>query len=496
VTEARLNTFKAVLDNKEENQNYREEILVRRESELEEKLSTYDALSSDINKLKQAQSGGHQVGDYDEDDHDVCPISLCSIPISNMSKAETVAHIRTHLDKDLAPAFVLPLENAHGDRCNHDISLKDDGFDLTVHYNHKLSEDEQETAKDNVSKTLRASIQAARLQADSNVAFIKTRSHLLITPKTPPPPFSAGKAKTTAPEKNAFTSALTHHVSADAWEVMAAMGSTQPPQVSSDGSTSIRDTQAKEQTFVGTDGVERAEAEALAELAPPLPQGGDEAVGTRAARKARDALAAARKRRASVSEQVYKPPREDDSTAEESDVAEPPPNKKGRPAKVAPVKAAPVKAAPVKLATVTNKKRKQSPVETESVSTRKKRVTASKSKIAKKVLAGMDSDEEDGHATEKKARAVKSSPVKMAPSGSKKRKQVAVEEELTVTKKSLRNAPSSAPAKKKPKKAEEEEETEEAEEAATVGELNSKSTRARRRRKKTRLSGGRGPAKI
>ena len=279
-SEGMLNALKATIDNKEQGLDAREEMLVLREADARAKLSTYDNLKSEIEGLKQSRPGRH----YTE-------------------------------------SFLCPLENSHGVRCNRFISLKDDAFDVTIHYDHKLSEHEQQDVEDTVNEKLRATIQAAQRQVASDTAFIGARSHLLSANPTSAPTTSARTAKTTAMEVT--SEPLQHHRPTHQLSTAKHLSLT----------PGRRDQEQRPPTVVEIQSRESAKT-------------------------------AARRRRASVSEQVYKPLVEEESSAE-SDVP-PPPKKKGRPAKVGPVTSA-------ETSQVTARKRKQPDVEEELPVISKKR---------------------------------------------------------------------------------------------------------------------------
>lgn len=375
-------------------------MLVMRENDVREKLSNYDGMKSEIERLKPTPPGLHH-----------------------------------------AESFLCPLENAYGNRCNCFISLKDDGFDITVHYNHKLSDDEQEAAQDRVNEKLRATIRAAQRQVASDVAFIGKRGHMSAITSSTAATTSPQTTKNTAPTKDAAEALVQHHRTPRS-PAAATTPSVSPGLWNQDKSIVFGRPATSEDIRI-----REARLKSIAQGAERR----DAAVTTRGARAAGEAPAAVRKRRASVSEQVYKPLGEDDSTAE-SDVPRPPLKKKGRPAK-----AVPVKAAPTKVASATSNNRNQLQA-AEVVSVTKKKAPA---------------------------KAVLMKPTKTTPGASKKRKQANEEEEFTVTKKSLRNAATAAPVKKKLKKAED-----------TVVVETSKSAIGSRKRRRTRLSGGRGPSRV
>ena len=272
-------------------------MLVRRETEAEQKLSTFDALNLELTKLKQAQSSNQIPTNYDDNNH-VCPVPDCSLPITGMTAVETVAHTRTHTDTELAPPFTCPLESASGDRCNHLVSLKDDAFDFTVHYQHKLFEDQQETVRDNVSGLLRASIELAREQNESNKAFIQKRAHLLgsDTPKIPPPRKNFGQ---TLPDRSLYCSPIRSRT-------ITTSGSLSLPQGT--------------HRFETAGGEEMTLEETLDKLPPNtllLTDGSkDSAAATRTTIIAQEKLARPRKRHIPVSDKSYKEVDLDESESE------------------------------------------------------------------------------------------------------------------------------------------------------------------------------------
>jgi hypothetical protein len=394
--------LKAAIDKKEQDLNAREATLVLRENDALETVSTYGSLILEIEGSKGAQPGRHH-----------------------------------------AESFLCPLENIKGERCNRFISLKDDGFDITVHYEHKLSEDEQEVLQDTVNEKLRAAIQAAQHQVASDTAFIRERSHLLSASRPSAPTTSTQTAKITASRKDAVqTSAQQHHhphspVIAKTPSLTPNVSNQELPTVSG-SATTADDLRTRE--------LARTE----------VADGNEAAVTTTGLRKARDAVATARRRRISVSEKVFKPLREEESSSE-SDVPPPPLKKKGRRGKQFPAKTAPVGTSPV-----TSNKRKQTHDEEEVPVTPKKKSPA----IVPPV---------------KRLRAIPAA----------ERKKAEAEEKFTITKNSLRRVTTSSPPRSSAKKIGKAEPAKD----SVVVETPKSATRGRKRRK-TRLSGGRGPSRV
>jgi hypothetical protein len=175
--DARLNARKVYIDGRDRDQTAREEALNFREENLKNQQATYDALKLQVDKL-QAQSH--------EDDIDVpaCPYPQCATEIMKMARSELVEHLKKHAS-DEGTTFTCPLERADGSPCARHISLKEGGFDLTIHYEHKVSDDEQAAVNSTVSsmgnefKKLRAKIQAAQPQLTSDIDFLQDRSEML-----------------------------------------------------------------------------------------------------------------------------------------------------------------------------------------------------------------------------------------------------------------------------------------------------------------------------
>lgn len=152
--EARLNSRKAYVDGRDQNLDAREAAIADKEKHLAEQQTEINQLRIDVQKLKHAP-----------DDNQTAPGGS------------------TYPEK--APPFPCPLDNANGERCNHILSLANDGFDLTVHYMHKVSNEGQEIVTKAVSGAkgkfadLRNKLLAAQSQAKSDAGFIKARADLL-----------------------------------------------------------------------------------------------------------------------------------------------------------------------------------------------------------------------------------------------------------------------------------------------------------------------------
>jgi hypothetical protein len=298
-------------------------MLVKREREVEEKMSTYDALTLEIAGLKQAQARRHHVtisddkiDGKDDTSKEICPMPTCSVPISSMSQVEIIAHIRTHSNNELPPQFACPLTNANGERCNHHISLGDNAFDVTVHYQHKLSEDEEIAITDTISSALRASIQEARRQAASNESFLDQHSHLL------PASSSQEASKRTAPP--AAPSAAGDDSVPAVEQTRKAAAAPKTKKAAHGRNMQTRRGIKKEVNRVSEGEEIRSNPKALA-MAESV-EGGD-ADGTESMSAART-LAAGRRRRVSIGDRAYKDAGDESSSAKSEDPL--PPTKKAR----------------------------------------------------------------------------------------------------------------------------------------------------------------------
>lgn len=192
-------------------------MLNNKERDVDQKISTYNEILLEVQRLKQDQAQADAQKAHGNGDGEVagCPIPRCAAVISDMTKAAFIAHIQSHTDAEKAPSWTCPLDTSNGNKCNHHLSLKNDGFDLTVHYKHKLSDDEQAAVKHTVSsmgdefKKLRTKIHAAQPQLTSNVAFIGNRREHLDAATAPGP--TLPKKTTITPTAPASPPAYHHH---------------------------------------------------------------------------------------------------------------------------------------------------------------------------------------------------------------------------------------------------------------------------------------------
>lgn len=202
--EARLNSHRAYIEGRDRELTARETALAASEKRVAEQQAELNHLTVQVHELQRAQGDGHTAPGNTDSDAANCPIPGCSTIISGMTKAKLINHIKLHSETKKAPPFLCPLEHANGDRCNRHLSLANNGFDLTVHYVHKLSEEEQEAITRSISGAkgdsakLKHKIFEAKNQQMSNVNFINQRI-VLLDPTTAALSSSAHLPPATAP---------------------------------------------------------------------------------------------------------------------------------------------------------------------------------------------------------------------------------------------------------------------------------------------------------